>query len=153
MRKLALVFQLLAAVMSIGASMRYLAASEFMPYHAAVAGQAWTALSPGLQVIITGMLHILGAGFLGCGIALAALARPLWRTERWAAWASLLVGVAVWAPTLAVTLMLKTAAPAAQPPTAPTIAILVLVIAAFIAALLSRSSTSTTTAAEARPAG
>lgn len=139
MRKIAIVLQLLAAVLSIGASVRYMTANEFMPYHAVVAGQAWATLSPGLQVVVTGMLRILAGGFLGCGVALAFLAMPLWRAERWAAWASLFVGLAVWAPTLAVTLMLKSAAPAAQPPTLPTVAILIVVIAAFIAGLLSRS--------------
>lgn len=152
-RKLALVLQLLAAPMSIGASLRYLTSSEFMPYHATVAGQAWAALSPGLQVIISGMLHILGAGFLGCGVAIAALAIPVWRAERWAAWATLLVGLAVWAPTLFVTLALKAAAPTAQPPTAPTIAILILVVAATIASLASRPDASPDLPAGVRPAG
>lgn len=138
MRKVSIALQLLAAVLSIGASVRYMTANEFMPYHAMVAGQAWETLSPGLRVIITGMLRILAGGFLGCGVALAFLATPLWRAERWAAWASLFVGLAVWAPTLAVTLMLKSAVPAAQPPTLPTAVILVVVIAAFITGLLSR---------------
>lgn len=106
--------------------------------NAVVAGQAWSALSPGLQVIITGMLRILAGGFLGWGMALAFLVVPVWRAERWAPWASLLVGLAVWAPTLAVALMLKSAAPASQPPTLPAAAILLVVIAAFIAGLHSR---------------
>jgi hypothetical protein len=110
--------------------------SEFMSYHAVVAGQGWSSLTPGLQVIITGMLRILAGGFLGCGLALAFLAMPLWRGERWAAWASLFVGLAVWMPTLTVTFMLKSAAPAAQPPTLPTIAVLALIVAAFVAGLL-----------------
>lgn len=139
MRKAAVSLQLLAAVLSIVAAARYMTTDEFMPYHAVVAGQAWAALSPGLQTVITGMLRILAGGFLGCGVALAFLAVPLWRAERWAAWASLFTGLAVWAPALAVTLMLKSAAPAAQPPTLPTIAILLVVVAAFVTGLLGRA--------------
>jgi hypothetical protein len=128
--------QLLAAVLCIGASLRYLTANEFMPYHAVLAGNAWSSLSVGLQTIILGMLRILGGGFLGCGIALAALSYPLSKGERWASWASLAVGCAVWIPTLLVTLMLKSAAPTAQPPTAPTVGILVLVLVSFALSLL-----------------
>jgi len=61
---------------------------------------------------------------------------------RWAAWASLCVGLAVWAPTLAVTFMLKSAVSAAQPPTLPTIAILVVVVAAFVTGLIARAPAS-----------
>ena len=139
MRKITVSLQLLAAVLSIAASLRYMTTSEFMPYHAVVAGQAWSTLSPGLQVIITGMLRILAGGFLACGLALAFLAWPLWRAERWAAWASLFIGLAVWAPTLAVTFMLKSAAPSAQPPTLPTIALLAVIVAAFVAGFLNRA--------------
>ena len=142
MRRIATALQLLAALLSIAASARYMTTSEFMPYHAVVTGQAWTTLTPGLQVIIIGMLRILAGGFLACGLALAFLAWPLWRGERWAAWASLCVGLAVWAPTLAVTFMLTSAAPAAQPPTLPTIAILVVVVAAFITGLFARAPAS-----------
>lgn len=138
MRRLALLFQAVAALLSIAAAIRYITASEFMPYHAAVAGQEWATLAPGVQTIILGMLRILAGGFLAVGIALAALALPVRRGERWASWATLLVGAAVWAPTLSVTFMLKSAQPIAQPPTAPTLVILVLVVGASALGLLAR---------------
>lgn len=123
--------------------MRYLTTSEFMPYHAAVTGQAWGELSPGLQTIIVGMLRIVGGGFLACGLALAALAYPLHRGERWPPWATLLTGAALWVPTLAVTLRLQSLQPAAQPPVAPSAILLALVVLAAVAGWFASSRDAT----------
>lgn len=138
MRRASVVLQILAALLCVAAAARYIASDQFMPYHATVAGTQWELLSPGLQSIIRGMLRIVGGGFLACGAALAALAIPAWRGERWAYWSSLMVGLAIWVPTLTVTLMLKTAAPAANPPTLPTLLVLVVIAAAFVLGMLSR---------------
>ena len=56
MRRLAFALLLLGAVLSLGASARYMATPEFMPYHAVVAGSQWQQLEPGVQVVILGML-------------------------------------------------------------------------------------------------
>jgi hypothetical protein len=141
-RRITIAIQLVAAILSIGASLRYLTATEFMPYHAVVSGQVWSALSSGTQTIIVGMLRIIGGGFLGCGIALAALSFGIAKGQRWASWASLMTGCAVWIPTLLVTLMLKSAAPSAQPPIVPSAAILALVVLGFALSFLSQPQTS-----------
>ena len=132
MKRFAVLLQCLAALLCVLTAARYMTASEFMPYHATVSGQSWQALQPGLQVIILGMLRIVAAGFLGCGIALATLAWGVHLGHSWASWAALAVGIAVWVPTLLVTLMLKAAQPAAEPPTLPTIAMLAVIIAASL---------------------
>jgi len=138
-RKTSVLLVLLAALMSIGAGVRYMSADQFMPYHAVVSGNAWSALAPGLQTIILGMLRVLAGGFLSCGIALLFLLVPLRHGERWAPWAVASVGTAVWLPTLSVTLMLRNAAPEAQPPIALTAIALGLSLSGAAAALAARS--------------
>jgi hypothetical protein len=148
MRKTGLALLLLAACASIAAGLRYLLATEFMPYHAIVTGKAWSQVDPGTQTIVLGMLKIVGGGFLSCGVALLWLFVPLRRDEAWARWAALSIAAAVWLPTQYVTFMLKSAAPVAQPPIIPTAAILVLVLAAVGALFAAR-----TTSPDARQLG
>lgn len=128
MRKVALAILFIAALWSIGASGRYLFTSEFMPYHAVVAGTNWAQLEPGMQAIILGMLRIVGAGFLACGVALLWLLVPLSRGETWPRWAALSVAAAAWVPTLGVTLALAAASPDARPPVVPSVIMLGLVV-------------------------
>ncbi len=65
--------------------LRYLASSEFMTYHAEVAGTPWEALSPGLQTLILAMLRGAGSAILAGGLALGLLLAIPWRRgERWA---------------------------------------------------------------------
>jgi 3-oxoacyl-[acyl-carrier protein] reductase len=130
LRKIPLALLLAAAVASILAGLRYLFTAEFMPYHAAVASQEWSALQPGIQTIFLGMLRIAGGAFLAFGIALLWLLVPLNRGEHWAPWAVVTVAGAVWLPTLYVVLALRAAAPRAEPPLLPTLFILSLVILA-----------------------
>jgi hypothetical protein len=142
MRKVGLTLLLLAGILSIGAGGRYLLTGEFMPYHAVVAGKAWSQLEPGVQVIILGMLKILGGGFASCGIALLWLLVPLHRNESWARWAALTIAFAVWVPTQYVTLVLRAAAPQAQTPIVPTAVILLLVVLGVGALFVARTSPS-----------
>jgi hypothetical protein len=127
-RKLGLVLLLLAGLGSIAAGLRYLLASEFMPYHAVVSGKAWSQLEPGVQVIILGMCRILGGGIIAFGAALLWLQVPLRRNELWARWCVLTLTALLWVPTQYVTLVLKAAAPRAEPPILPTAIVLLLVI-------------------------
>jgi hypothetical protein len=146
MRKIASALLAVAALLSIGAGIRYLALDEFMPYHAAVSGKPWSSLEPGLRTIILCMLTIVGGGFLAAGAGLAFAARGVWQGSVRAAWAALCVVAAQWAPTLYVTLLLRAANPAAQPPVVPSAAILALgVLGAVLGVLASRPA--------ARPAG
>jgi len=86
-------------------------------------------------------LRIVGGGFLACGVALAALSVGIAKGQRWASWASLMTGCAVWVPTLLVTLMLKSAAPNSQPPIISSAGILALVILSFALSFLSQQQT------------
>jgi 3-oxoacyl-[acyl-carrier protein] reductase len=136
LRRIPLALLLVAAIVSILAGLRYLFTPEFMPYHAAVASQDWSALQPGMQTIILGMLRIAGGAFLGCGVALLWLLVPFNRGEDWARWAVVSVTGAVWLPTLYVVLALRAASPLAEPPLLPTLFILSLVALAVAGFLL-----------------
>jgi hypothetical protein len=136
MHSLSLLLALVSALLSLGAAALYFPARQFKPYHAVVSGREWSALEPGVQTIIRGMLRIVASGFLACGLALLFLLLPLNRGEVWASWASLAVGFATWLPALFVTFMLKRAAPSARPPTALISVILAFVAAAFVSSML-----------------
>ena len=143
MRHFAFALLPLGAVLSLGASARYMATPEFMPYHAVVAGIQWQQLSPGVQVVILGMLRILAGGFAACGLALGALALVAYRGQVWAAGACAAVGAAVWVPTVAVTLMLRSAQPKAEPPTVASANILmVILVGAVLAGFAARRAPS-----------
>jgi hypothetical protein len=126
----------LAAVLALAFGVRYLLTKAFMPYHAAVLGKPWTDLEPRLQTIILGMLKVAGAGLLGYGLALLWLLLPLQRGEPWAAWAVLVVSLAVVGPILHVVISLRRLEPSARTPIAPALAVMVLVLAGAVAALV-----------------
>ena len=60
MLNLALAPVFLVALAGIVFGVRYMRRDAFLPYHAAVAGKSWTELDPGVQIIILGMLKIIG---------------------------------------------------------------------------------------------
>ena len=84
MHSLSLLLALVSALLSLGAAALYFPARQFKPYHAVVSGREWSALEPGVQTIIRGMLRIVASGFLACGLALLFLLLPLNRGEVWA---------------------------------------------------------------------
>jgi len=117
-----------AALISIAFGVRYLAARQFMPYHAVISGKAWGELGRGMQVAILGMLKVCGAGFLTYGVALLGFLYPLSRGEAWAAWAILVSAATMLVPILFITLWLRRSEPRARTPVLPTIVVLALVV-------------------------
>jgi uncharacterized protein YjeT (DUF2065 family) len=126
----------LAALLPIVFGVRYLLTKEFMPYHAVVAGKAWTELDGGVQTIVLGMLRIVGGGLISYGLATLWLLLPLSRGEPWAIWAILTTSAASIGSTLFVTVWLRKVQPKANTPIAPTAVCLALVLAGVGAALL-----------------
>lgn len=116
MRKVALALMLLAGIGAIAVGVRYALAQQFMPYHEVIAGKPWGQLEPGVQAILRGMLKILGAGFAAFGVALLAFAWGGARGDRWPAVASAVTCVVIGAPTLYVTLFLRTVNARAETP-------------------------------------
>ena len=128
----------IAALVSIAFGVRYFLATQFMPYHAVVAGRSWSELEPGIQTVIRGFSKIAAAGFLCFGMSLLWLLIPLSSRTAWAPWALLSVTVAEVAPTLYVTLWLRRYAPSARTPVLPAAAVLAIgVLAAVLGFLVS----------------
>jgi cytochrome bd-type quinol oxidase subunit 2 len=107
---------------------RYLTTTEFMPYHAVVAGKSWAQLEPGVQTVIVGMLTIIGGCFISFGCAVLWLLVPLNRGEDWARWALLTMTAACVVPTLYVTITLRRFAPQAETPVVPAALALALMV-------------------------
>lgn len=121
-------FLSVAALASLFFGIRYLFTKEFMPYHAVVAGHAWSELDVGLQTIILGMLRIVGGGLTTYGLALLWLLIPLGQHAPWAAWAVISITVTSVLPTLYVTVWLRRFAPAARTPVVPAVAVFALAL-------------------------
>src|SRR5258708_15287444 len=95
MLDLALAAVLLVALGAILFGVRYMRREAFLPYHADVVGKSWGELDAGVQVIILGMLKIIGAGFATLGVTLLWLCFALHEGARWAPWAILTVSAGV----------------------------------------------------------
>ena len=130
----------LAGVLAMAFGVRYLFTREFMPYHAQVLGQPWSALEPRLQTVILGMLRVAGAGLLSSGCAVLWLLLPIGRGQPWAVWAALTVVLAVTGPILYVVLWLRQQSPGARTPVIPTVAAMSLAIAAAVAFFAGRNA-------------
>jgi hypothetical protein len=136
MLDLALAAVLLVALGGILFGVRYMRREAYLPYHAAVAGKSWNELDPGVQVIILGMLKIIGGGFATLGVTLLWLCFALYEGARWAPWAILTISAVELGPMLYVAIRLRTFRPDAQTPVRPTLAMMVLIVAGVGLALL-----------------
>jgi hypothetical protein len=69
----------------MGQGILYLMTTQFMPYHGAALGVAWTDLSGSHQAFLLGVIKGMGAGSVGVTLALLILlAGPFRRGETWA---------------------------------------------------------------------
>lgn len=129
---------LVAALGGILFGVRYMRREEYLPYHAVVAGKPFAELDPGVQVIILGMLKIIGAGFASLGVTLLWLCFALYENERWAPWAILTISGAALVPTLYVAITLRTFRPNAPTPVRPTLVMMILIVIGVGLSLLAR---------------
>jgi hypothetical protein len=127
MLNFALAAVLVVALIGIVFGVRYMRREAFLPYHAAVVGKPWAQLDPGVQIIILGMLKIIGGGFATLGVTLLWLCFALHEGARWAPWAILTVSAVALGPMLYVALKLRSFRPDAQTPVKPTLAMMVLI--------------------------
>jgi hypothetical protein len=136
MLSLALAAVLLVALGGILFGVRYMRREKYLPYHADVAGKSWNELDPGVQIIILGMLKIIGGGFVTLGVTLLWLCFALHEGARWAPWAILTISAVELGPMLYVAIRLRAFRPDAQTPVRPTLAMMVLIVAGVGLALL-----------------
>ena len=138
MLNLALAAVLLVAFGGVLFGVRYMRRGEYLPYHAAVAGKSWNELDPGVQVVILGMLKIVGAGFVTLGVSLLWLCFALHEGAWWAPWAILTVSAIALGPMLYVATKLRAFRPEAKTPVRPTVAMMLLIIVGVGFSLLAR---------------
>ena len=139
MLNLALAAVLLVALAGILFGVRYMRRDAFLPYHAAVAGKSWSELDSGVQVVILGMLRIVGGGFATLGVTLLWLCFALHEDARWAPWAILTISALALGPMLHVALKFRAFRPEAQTPVRPTLAMMLLIVVGVALSLLARS--------------
>ena len=139
MLNVALAAVLLVALAGIVFGIRYMRRQAFLPYHAAVAGKSWAELDPGVQVIILGMLKIIGSGFVTLGVTLLWLCFALHEGARWAPWAILTISAVALGPMLYVAIKLRAFRPEAQTPVRPTLVMMVLIIVGVGLSILAQS--------------
>jgi hypothetical protein len=139
MLNLALAAVLLVALAGILFGVRYMRRDAFLPYHAAVAGKSWPELDPGVQVVILGMLRIIGGGFATLGVTLLWLCFALHEGARWAPWAILTISSLALGPMLYVAAKLRAFRPEAQTPVRPTLAMMLLIVIGVGLSILAQS--------------
>jgi hypothetical protein len=135
MRKLYLLLIFVAGVAAIGTGFRYMLTSEFMPYHSEAVGKDWSALEPGVQAIVLGLLRIVGGAFIAFGITALWMLVPLKAGVRYSRLALLTITISLWGPTLYVTLAVRAFAPNAQTPVLPTLVMITLIGAGLLLSL------------------
>jgi hypothetical protein len=138
MLDLALAPVLLVALGAILFGVRYMRREGYLPYHAVVAGKSWDELDPGVQIIILGMLKIIGSGFATLGVTLLWLCFALHEGARWAPWAILTISAAALGPMLYVAIKLRAFRPDAQTPVRPTAVMMMLIVVGVGLSLLAR---------------
>jgi hypothetical protein len=85
---------LLVAILALAWGFLYLFSHEMMPFHAQAIGKTWTELDRGSQLLIVGLMEVIGAGTLTIGfIVLILLFIPFRRGERWVNWTIFLGGI------------------------------------------------------------
>jgi len=132
----AIVLLAVAVALGLVVGARYLTATEFMPYQAAVLGKSWAELEPRLQTVILAMLRVVGGAFIGLALTIAWLSFALFEGVRWAPWAILTIAAVMLAPALYSTLALRKIEATAKTPVAPTVLAMALIAAGAIVALL-----------------
>jgi hypothetical protein len=115
----ALTFLTLSVIAAIAIGLKYLLATSYTPYHAQVTGKPWEQVEPRLQVIIIGMMRIIGAGFLSLGASVAWFSYALFLGARWAPWALASVALIALLVPLWVALQLRKTEPRADTPVVP----------------------------------
>jgi hypothetical protein len=114
--KIAFLLYLAVILLSLVFAGMYLFRSQFMPYHAAAVGVAWTELRPEFRTLFLALLRVCGGGWLAAAIAMSILLLvPFRRNEAWSRWALPLVGLSAAVPTLYATLLVKARTPASPP--------------------------------------
>jgi hypothetical protein len=107
----------------------YLLRPQFMPYHAVAVGMPWEEVGRPFQVLILGLMRVVGGGLLAAAFAGALLLIwPFRQGASWARWAIPAHGLIVACSSLWGTLYVQLNTPARSPWLAAVISIVLLVV-------------------------
>ena len=130
--KIAFIVYLVVILLALAFGIVYLACPTVMPYHQQAIGMNWEDLGSGLQVLLTNLVTLVGAGFFTVALScLIILLIPFRRGELWAKWAVPLVLMVSNAFCLYVTASVA-AKTDASPPWQLSIVILIIVLFAYV---------------------
>jgi hypothetical protein len=100
-----------------------------MPYHQEALGKSWQQLDQNLQVLLLGLMRIVGGGFLATGLCeLLLLLIPFRAGESWSMYSIPAIGLLTAIPTLYVTILIRYRTQAHTPVAASSIGVGLLVI-------------------------
>ncbi|HZR11217.1 MAG TPA: hypothetical protein VFA79_21685 [Myxococcales bacterium] len=105
----------------------YLLRPQFMPYHAVALGMRWEEVGRPFQVLILGLMRVVGGGLLAAAfIGAVLLLWPFRQGARWARWAIVVQGLIVGFTSLWGTLSVQLNTRARSPWLAAAVAVLLL---------------------------
>jgi len=111
----------------------YLLRPQFMPYHSVAVGMGWEQVAQPFQVLILGLMRVVGGGLLaGAFIGAVLLLWPFRQGASWARWAISAHGLIVAFSSLWGTLYVQLKTPARSPWLAAAVAVLLLVAGAVL---------------------
>lgn len=124
----------IVVLITAGAGLKFLTASQFFPYHAQAAGLEWSDLNPDLQMLILAGFKITGAGFLtvALNLSLMILFSFTKHAQSWSGVAIPLVGLVFWSVVLSTTLTIFSATGAAAPWGPSLFCVIALLVGLFI---------------------
>lgn len=93
-KRVAFICFALSTFFLLATGVTYSVIPRIMPYHQAVIGVEWSAMTLGVQTMSRAFMRAAGAGFITAGLALTfILAIPYRKGERWARWGLLVISV------------------------------------------------------------
>jgi hypothetical protein len=107
----------------------YLLRPEFMPYHSVAVGMRWEEVGRPFQILILGLMRVVGGGLLGAAfVGAVLLIWPFRQGACWARWAIPIHGLIVACSSLYGTLYVELNTPAKSPWPAAAVAVVLLVL-------------------------
>jgi len=115
-RKIAFALYALTALLWYGVGLYYIFSTEIAAYHKQAIGVDWAGLAPGVKTLLLVLMKGTGDALFVAAVAMTFLLLiPFRRGEKWAKWAMLCVGLAVWVPMLIGAIWVYTSTGAASP--------------------------------------
>ena len=123
----------LVALSALATAAVYSTRKEFMSYHAAAVGQAWSEVGDSMQLLVITMMKAMAGGWFAANIAVVVLLLPFRAGETWANWTIFAINMTVLAPGIIGIFEIRSKTPG-RPPAAP-IAAIALSIAGLVLGL------------------